>query len=499
MLTFTSNRAGASVIAKLAASVVVVLGLIALFDFDLITRHVLFLSGDGVIEPYSYLQLRIVLVSMGVAGICVLSSRMMRGRLTPIVNYLAGLSQTQFLAVTLFSAAILRLAALALLPVTLRSDSLAYHDFAVTLAQTGAFSELGAPTASWPPGYPWLLSRVYLLFGIHPLAGAVVNLLFSLGICAIAYLIARRIWNESVGRITGVILAIFPSQIFFLNLLVSEYLFSLLFWSAVYLVIRVEQTPKYRGPILFLAGCVLGLATLTRNLVLYFPVMLAPFWLLTGISLKKTLIRFALVVAGLSVAIVPWMLRNADKLGTSSLTTNGGVNFYIGNHPGSGIGWMELDTSVIRFHRPDLEAYNDSVGYALGRRYIQDHPLRFLAFGVGKLAYTFGEDLDPVVYGVLDAAAADRVDRYVLFAGMAQTAYLLLLLAAIPGIVRSCRKKPLLEHPGIAILLGAVVYWAAVHFVYFGSGRFHFPLIPAFAMMAAIYFLRADGDSTRPA
>ncbi len=464
-------------------------GLAALFAFDFVKAHVLFLSGDRVIEPYSYLQLRILMMSAGAASLCLIFAKTIRHLLREYGDVISRWSPLKFLTVTLGAAIILRLLVLLFLPVMLRSDSLAYHEFAVQLAQIGSFNESGLPTAYWPPAYPWLLSRVYLLFGVHPIAGAIANLMLSLGIVLLGYLVTQEILGESVGRVTGTILAIFPSQALFLDLLMSEFLFTVLLLAAVYIVVAKK---KIGGPALlwlFFAGCLLGLATLTRNLVLYYPVMLIPFWLAAGHSVKKTAIQFLIVTAGLLVVVSPWVVRNLHEIGTASITTNGGVNFYIGNHPGSGIGWSEPDPNILRLHDPTLETHNDSLGYALGRAYIGEDPLRFLAFGVGKVAYTFAVDLDPVVYGVIDAASEGRTDEYVILAGLAQTAYLVLLLAAIPGLLICCSRRIIQDHPGVLILLGMILYWTAVHFVFFGSGRFHFPLIPAFAALAAFYIV----------
>ncbi|MEW5993555.1 MAG: hypothetical protein AB1744_04075, partial [Candidatus Zixiibacteriota bacterium] len=49
------------------------LGVIALFRFDAISQSFLFLSPDGIVEPFMMLMLRLLLISLGIVGVVLLA------------------------------------------------------------------------------------------------------------------------------------------------------------------------------------------------------------------------------------------------------------------------------------------------------------------------------------------------------------------------------------------------------------------------------------------
>src|SRR5919198_4591595 len=51
------------------------------------------------------------------------------------------------------------------------NDTLFYHSTAQSLAEGRGFRAIGAPTAQWPPAFPFLLSLVYRVTGAHERAG----------------------------------------------------------------------------------------------------------------------------------------------------------------------------------------------------------------------------------------------------------------------------------------------------------------------------------------
>jgi hypothetical protein len=43
-----------------------------------------------------------------------------------------------------------------------------------------------------------------------------------------------------------------------------------------------------------------------------------------------------------------------------------------------------------------------------------------------------------------------------------------------------------------------ILFWTAVHFVFFGHARFHFPIMPIVATFAALYIVQAvEGPELR--
>jgi 4-amino-4-deoxy-L-arabinose transferase-like glycosyltransferase len=469
----------------------VLIGLLALVDFDWFKRHLMFLSGDGSVEPHTFLHLRLVLLAFGTVGLLLFWRKQLLDLAARLAAWLENLPRPAFLAGLLIGALLVRLAVILFMGITLKSDSMTYNDLAIDWARSGSYIEAGKPTGYWPPGNPWFLSRLYLLFGELPAVAAVVNTLLNLVSLLLVYRMMVRSCTERTARLTALMVALLPSQVFFVTFLVSEHLFTLLLLLALWLILEADQ--KARGTLwqYGLAGAVLGLATLTRSVLMAFPAVLVIYWVMVRVSWRQILARTLLVVAGGVVVTAPWIVRNYQQVGAATISTTGGVNFYIGNNPQSGMGWSDIDTVLFMLHDPVYEAHNDSLGYALGWQYIREHPVAFVKRAIMKVGYLYVGDVDAVVYQLMDSAKYDRFDIFVLIGWLMQTTFFLLLLASGAGLLRYCRMDD--WRSGFLLLLLVVGYWTALHAVFFGAGRFHYPIVPMLAAFAALYVVQGSG------
>ncbi|MCH9031740.1 MAG: glycosyltransferase family 39 protein [candidate division Zixibacteria bacterium] len=462
---------------------------LAVLNFEFLKNQFLFLSPDGVIDPDSFLQLRIFLISFSAPGCLLVFYNRVASGLNSLSNSIEGWNSKRFLFIALVSALALRVLAVALIPIQLWADSAGYDYLATNWIAQGGFYYEGEPTAMLPPGYPFLLSRLYLVFGQAPISGAIFNIFLSVGTCYLAYLIARRVWNERVARLTLVIMAIFPSQILFTNQIMTETTFTFLFLFAIWLIIRVDSLKNLGWLSLALAGIVLGLSALTRPLTLTWIPLAALYWFRSRLGPRAPLGLFAVTLIFFAMTVAPWMIRNQRELGLSAISSNGGGNFYIGDNPRSGVGWSIPDTAIFKLNIPALEASNDRLGYSLGWDFIKKNPARFLKMGVLKVAFLYSIDIDALHYEIIRAANDGVTDRYVILAGVTQLFYMFVLALALAGTWKFFTTKEL-RTPGAYLLLATLAYWAAVHFVYFGFGRFHFPVIPIISAFAAVFVCR---------
>ncbi|MFZ5981898.1 MAG: glycosyltransferase family 39 protein [Candidatus Zixiibacteriota bacterium] len=467
-------------------------GLFAILGYSLIRDQAAIFSPDGVIDPHSFLQFQICLSSLGIIGLYLLFRPAFHAAVKILTNYLLLLSTMRFLTVFLTAGFVLRLAVQIFLPLRFWADCLGYEELAVNWLKMGGYYDGVLPTATWPPLYPFFLSRIYLIFGHQPQIGIFANILLNLGICYLGYRLIRIIWGEKIARLTLIILVFFPSQILFVNLLLTENLFTLLLLLSLFLFLLTKAADGNRLRqktwfYIFTGGIVLGLASLTRAITFTFLPLLIPVWKMQTGSYKLALKNFFIALVGLLIVVAPWIIRNHYKVGVTAISSNGGVNLYLGNNPGSGMGWIPPDPNVFVLNDPAYEAHNDSVGFALGSAYIRAHPLSFVKRGVMKVAYMFAIDVDAVHYDLIRAAGEDRTDGYVVLAYIAQYYYILILLLALLGLVVFILKRPLYFNAGAGLLIMTVIYWMAVHFVFFGFGRFHFPIIPMIAGLAALY------------
>ncbi|MBD3402614.1 hypothetical protein GF420_06940 [candidate division GN15 bacterium] len=458
----------------------VLIGLASVAAFDSIAGWFLTLSADADMHRYSLLQIRIMLAALLPVGLVVWGYAGIAYWLRRIQRPVMKTPERRFLICWLLAAVGLRLVSLLLFDIPLTSDAFDYHTLAAEWVRHGCYCVEGLPTAYRPVGYPAILAAIYAIAGVAPLAGALFNLIPGVAICLLGYLLAKQWLSHATARVSLMILVLLPSVILWTNLLMSELWFTALLLAAV-LCGTMRQVQWVAS-----GGILLGLAALVRPIAVFVPVPMIAFWWLQQRSLPKTAIRIGAVVLLMVAVTWPWMNRNAREVGGFTLTTSTGVNLYIGNHPGASVGYQTPDPDLFDLSDPRRESVNDSLGTALALEHISSHPNEFITRGLGKIAWLFAYDAEPLREHLVNSSGARRGLLEVL-AMLVQAFYLLLWLAALGGMWRLAIGRDWLA---LSLPLLLVLYWSAVHFVFFGGGRFHTPLLPFLAFLAAVWTTR---------
>ena len=480
---------------QISGAALLLIGLTAAVAFEKIAEWFFFISPDGDIGAASILELRLVMASLGVIGFYLLLKGSLHGLLKSVHHLIGRLPAANFLIIALSLGFLLRLIVVLCMEIPLYIDYQGYDELAWAWVQQGGYYNGDHLTGYYPVGYPYFLSRLYYLFGHAPLAGVIANVFLSLSIGWLSYRIAGRIFDEKTARWCLIIMMFFPSQVLFVNLLTSELLFTPLFLLSLLLFLPGKTPKRAYWWLPFVGGVLLGLATLTRALTQAYWLVLIPVFFLQSRSLKTTAMRTVLMLAGLTLVVTPWIVRNHQTVGRARVSTNGGINLMIGNNPGSGMGWIEVDTVEFNTHDATREAYIDSVGGQRGWAFIRQDPIAFLKRGVLKIGYFYAGDLTGIHYQMKKAAENSRLDWSVLIAMLSQGYYIMVLLFGGVGLILYARSGR--RSPGGHLLWVTILFWTAVHFVFFGHARFHFPIMPMVATFAALYIVRTVERSER--
>jgi hypothetical protein len=198
----------------------------------------------------------------------------------------------------------------------------------------------------------------------------------------------------------------------------------------------------------------------------------ALFFLLTARNRKRRLSEFALVIAGLSLALAPWTIRNALVTGHFVPTTLWmGPSLYDGLSPqATGESKMEFVETDGWYSRPDVTEYEADRHYRQAAlAFAKDHPGRACLLGLKKLwrfcnpfpnAEQFGDWGTWLVVGLFE---------------------LPVLLLGVIGFwqVRNSPRTWVLS-------AGPVLYFALVHTVFIGSLRYRLPVEYALLVLSAV-------------
>ncbi|WP_254963952.1 MULTISPECIES: hypothetical protein [unclassified Cyanobium] len=162
-----------------------------------------------------------------------------------------------------------------------------------------------------------------------------VNLLWvALGLVATALIANRLLSNFLLVPLSISLVGLFFFSVpMFVDTLYTELQTAvLMLWASWYLLMAASKGGRLN---FILAGLFLGLLSLTKAIFFYVSILLFVLLFLRVVwkPLKGKFYRFRLfplmMVAGFSLAVMPWMLRNKLQLGTFQLTQRGGRVMYV--------------------------------------------------------------------------------------------------------------------------------------------------------------------------
>jgi 4-amino-4-deoxy-L-arabinose transferase-like glycosyltransferase len=374
-------------------------------------------------------------------------------------------------------------------------DAFAYDAWARAIQQDW----LGHEIFYQAPLYPYFLATLYSIFGPSLLAVRLAQAALGGAACVLLAGAGRRFFSRAVGLGAGLLLALYGPALFFTGL-VHKTALDLFFTTAlVYALARADEalglapapsTPRglvTRAPRwLALAGVVLGALALTRENALAWLPLLAV-WLAWRHG-RRALAPF---LFGAVLVLGPVAARNAVVGGQPFLTTSqGGVNFYLGNNADADGTYTPLRFGRGSFAQEREDAI-DLAEHAAGRKltpaevssywsgragsWISAHPGAWLRLLARKWMLVWNDheiaDSDePIVY---------RDASFVLRATWALGFGVLCPLALV-GLVATWPER---RRVGVLALL--LIASAASTAAFFVFARYRAPMIPLLALFAA--------------
>jgi 4-amino-4-deoxy-L-arabinose transferase-like glycosyltransferase len=355
------------------------------------------------------------------------------------------------------------------------SDEVDYDHLGSTIAATGAYSDEGRPTAYRPIGYPALIAGVYAVMGHHPWVVHVAQ-------AALGGVSAILLWLLAGGGRAGLwasgVWALYPSSILYADLLLPETVFTALLLAGALLAARGAFGSRRLS---FLLGATVGALALLKPMALL---------LLLGLPLAARVERirpthFVLLALGTLLVIGPWLFRNWIVIGYPTPATSVGANLLIGNNPYATGGYSER-VPLYMIPRDEAEGERDAGEIANALGYIANEPFQFVRNGLGKMAHLFGSEGGMIVWGFHrspgDPSAPLRQKYRSLplwLHAVVSGPYVLAILIGTLGLFAYPRGP---TRAYFFAILGASL---ATYFVFYGGGRYHFPLMPFFVLFAA--------------
>jgi len=373
-------------------------------------------------------------------------------------------------------------------------DDLALIQQYISMEVPKEYDPRGIATSFRVPGYPAFLALVYAVSGVgaHRLfAARLAQAVLGATLAPLTWALASQLgFEERTARWAAVAIAVFPLLIVYPLALASENLFIPLLTLSLVLALRASERGRMRDHAL--AGFVLGLTAMTRSIVAGF-VVLAALWLWWTAREKRAGLRGAILLVLFFLLItVPWAARNTRLHGKLTwIETTLGYNMYLGYHPQS-TGTFQYGISLDL-----LPMLDDGERHARGmegfRRFARADPGRIPYLMARKLGYLWGLDKRALIYFYGNGFLGQWPGWLLKLAFLLACGPLVALApVAAEGLAcgRMGRRKIL-----IALLL---VYYAGVHTLTLSASRFHVPLLPVIAILAAHALVQRPWRSSRP-
>jgi 4-amino-4-deoxy-L-arabinose transferase-like glycosyltransferase len=210
-------------------------------------------------------------------------------------------------------------------------DALLYCTMAKNIAKFGVFSSkttdnikeaIQNPSTYTMPGYSIFLAGIYCVFGADPFPLSeirFIQVLLSLWLIVLGYLFGRFLHSDIAGLICALIVALYPSNIFVTQLVLTEGLFAIFFVTTVFYFLKslTRNWDKYR--LKLIEGAIASVSftiafSIRPTLLPFLPLIFL--WLVYDYYINrpriKRLLIFLVVIGGpLFLFWGGWTLRNA--------------------------------------------------------------------------------------------------------------------------------------------------------------------------------------------
>lgn len=338
------------------------------------------------------------------------------------------------------------------------------------------------------PGYPLVLAATYSLLGDSDIWMKLLQVFADLSSCLLIFAISKKIFSEEIGLTAMGIALLFPIQILYTAHLMTETVFTCFLLFVVWRVVNEREEKWLWNNVLL--GLLLGIAVLIRTTALIVPFAVFIYRLGQKQRWMVNLGRLAFTYGVILIVLSPWIIRNYAQFDRIALTSNGGVNFWMGNHSGAS-GSYSFPMTGNPLHMVEDEFARSDLGYRLGVEFIVSKPLEFTVLLGKKFAHFFAADywlMTTIEYNPLwknypnAATVFSELSMWNIL--VIHLPFMAVLLLCTVGLIF----HKLDDSRPILFFCSLVVTWLMVHLVFYAGARYRFPVVPFFIITAAYGF-----------
>ena len=331
-----------------------------------------------------------------------------------------------------------------------------------------SFSPLRFRLIFHPPLYPYFIGASYALFGSLQAVKALQAVVGALLVPAVGG-VGRWALGPKEGLIAAALTAFYPELVWFSVHFWAETLFLTLLWWGFERMLAADK--KGSVATAALAGLLWGLATLTRETLLYF-VPLAALWL--AFRKPRAFSRGGAFLAAALLTVAPWTWRNYVVYDAFvPVSTAGALNLFQGNAP---LSRQEVYDQYWAVHGR-IEKYRFAREKGLEAIWARQPTWMFEKLRE-EMPNFWEADSQPLIHVKRGAYGDVRPVVAATLAVLVLLPYLVLLAFFVAGLARlRLERAPLL-------LVGFLAYYNLIHVATHGYARYRLPVLPVLFLVA---------------
>lgn len=350
------------------------------------------------------------------------------------------------------------------------NDDVKYIRSAWTLIDSGTltYEDVSKPTVYIMPGLTVVLSLFMIIFG--KMSGILAFKIFQLLLQGLSiylvFLIAKKIFNESVAIIASALSLIYVADLFAANVILMECIFKFLLLLLIY--ISIHAVEKKWLFLYIVGGIVWGFSCFFRPTIGAFPIVVLIMWIKNKYKLSE-MVRYSVVVLSLFCLVMsPWWIRNFKQFNMFIPFTKSSGNPFL---QGTFINY-DSSTGWIGYEKTNNPIVNDENEFNAGLRrlevYGKKEPLKYTCW------YTVGKTIRfwriPFYWR----------EVFNISYTIAFWPHLLILILGVSGIIMNIRKSN-----NILFIFIVIVYFNLIYLPYFTFARYSYPLMSILMIFAA--------------
>ena len=472
----------------------------------------------GVSTKYTFLWYGGILLVMGglwlvLNTLAILASHYNLYRFSPKNSKKLTAVEAILITIVVISAVVVRLWIIRNLPVQPESDFQTYYKIAELLAD-GTLLRDGAGYCDYISqfphviGYPYILSKIFIVFGPSVKAGLYLNLTASVLSIIFVNRIGRLIYGRAGGFFAMLLVAFWPSQILYINQMASEPVFMCLTLLCIWIIAYLFKIPpSVKATKILILYVILGTLLAMAGAVRPVAIILLVAMIICTITYKakaSDMSRAGLIKSlisrgwiGAVVIIVSYLVCSLIISGATARTIDRelpgstvsfGYNLMVGLNLESKGTWNEEDSKFLndRFMETGSaqEAHKASRNEAVKR--LTKDPLGIANLVFQKYTLLWWNDDYGAYWNLLFMEKQGNLTDYkrdlINDITVWNNVYYIICvyLSLVSGIFLWFRKNVRTEHVLILYFVGT----ALLHMILESQGRYHYNILPVFALLA---------------